>query len=67
MPLDGLYSSVLGHIKHIGKVMKIVKAQRETDDYEDALVNKIKAEVNTINADRLNKDYDKAILQKKES
>ena len=58
VPLDGPYSSVLGHIKHIGKVLKIVKAQRETEDYEDALVKKIKAEVNAINTGRLNKDYD---------
>ena len=64
VPLDGPYSSVLGHIKHIGKVLKIVKAKGETKDYEDALVKKIKAEVNAINTDRLNKDND---LRKKES
>ena len=58
MPLEGPYSSVLGHIRHIGKVLKIVKAQRETDDNEDALVKKIKAEVKLINSDRLHKDYD---------
>ena len=58
LPLEGPYSSVLGHIRHIGKVLKIVKAQRETDDNEDALVKKIKAEVKLINSDRLHKDYD---------